>query len=396
MIKRILLVLMALTLLLFSGAARAEEGEEGDLSISEGVELWLAEIDWSEWEAELNGLPDTVRALWDGLGSRELTRRIAESGGIGRQTPDGSVLWKALSSLLTRELRSAAGFFALLMGVIMLSGACMALAGGKSLKVTEVSGMVCRAMLLLIVLTSFSALARTTVGCIAQISTLMEMAAPALMTLLTAMGGTASAGVFQPAMSLLCTMVTGVVERVIVPLAMCGGILALMDRLSERLRVSELAGLIKSASKWIIGALTTVYLAATSLRGMTAAAFDGVSLRAARYTAGSMVPMFGPLVSGSFDTMLGCAALVKNAVGLTAILLVAGTIALPIIRLFAYQLLLRMSAAIAQPLAGAQQAAMLKAGAGMIASLISACIAVALMFIVTLGLIAGLGNAGYL
>lgn len=395
--RRLFLLALGFALIMcLSPMARADEPEENDLSISEGVDYWLGELDWSAWEKELAGLPDAVRALWDGLGSREMTRRIAETGGLGLPMAEDADSLDVLSGLFVRELKGASGFFALLLGVIMLSGVCAVLTGDKSMQVGEVSGMVCRSVMLLIVLTAFAALARFTVDCIGSLGSFMELAAPVLMTLLTAMGGTASAGVFQPSMSVLCTTVTGVVERVIVPLALCGGILGLIDRLSARMRVSELAGLIQSVSKWTIGVLTTAYVAATSIRGMTAAAFDGVSLRTARYAAGSMVPMFGTFVSGSFDTMLGCAVLVKNALGLTAMLLVAGIIAMPMLRLAAYLLLLRLSAAIAQPVSGAQQAAMLKAGAGMIGALLSACVAVALMFIVTLGLITGLGNAGYL
>lgn len=393
--KRVLAALAVFLLVFCGGIALAEE-EESDLSISEGIELWLGDIDWSEWERELAGLPDAVRALWSGLGTRDTTRQIAETGDIDTALWGEGTLWDVLPQLFFQELKSAAGFFALLLGVILISGVGAALAGDKGAQTADVAGMVCRCVLLLVVLTAFTTLARTTVSCITSLGSFMEIAAPVLMTLLTAVGGTASVGVFQPAMTLLCTTVTGVVQTVIVPLALCGGVLAILDKLSDRMRVSEFAGLIQSASKWTIGALTTVYIAATSIRGMTAAAYDGISVRAARYAAGSMVPMFGTLVSGTFDTMLGCAALVKNAVGLSAILLVAGTIAMPMLRLLAYQLLLRLAAAIAQPLTGAGQAGMLRAGASMTGMLMSACVAVALMFIVTLGLITGLGGTGYL
>lgn len=376
--------------------ARAEEPQQPDMSIEDGIATWLGQFDWSDWERELAELPDAVKALFGGSGVSEWTRRIAETGGTALPFAEGSAALDLLSGLFYEELKGAAGFFALLVGLIMLSGACAVLATDKKLQVAEVAAMVCRCVILLVVLTAFSTLARATVNCVASLGAFMELATPVLMTLLAAMGGTASAGVFQPAMSVLCTTVTGIVESLIIPLALCGGVLGLIDRLSERMRVSELAGLVQSTAKWTIGALTTVYLAVTSIRGMTAAAYDGVSLRAARYAAGSMVPMFGTLVSGSFDTMLGCAVLVKNAIGLTSMLLVAGMIALPMLRLLAYQLLLRLAAAIAQPLAGAQQAAMFKTSAGMMGALLSACIAVALMFIVTLGLITGLGNAGYL
>ncbi|MDO4572181.1 MAG: stage III sporulation protein AE, partial [Clostridia bacterium] len=253
----------------------------------------------------------------------------------------------------------------------------------------------CRCVLLLTVLTAFGSLARTTADCISSLCAFMELATPVLMTLLTAIGGTASVGVFQPAMTLLSSTVSGVIAQVIVPLTFSSGVLGVLDRLSPRMRVSELAGLIRSAAKWTVGALTTVYLAATSIRGMTASAYDGISVRAARYAAGSMTPMFGGLVTGSFDTALGCAALVKNAVGLTAMLLALGTIALPMLRMLAYQLLMRLASAIAEPVAGKLPASMLKSGADMIAQLSAACMAVALMFIVTLGLITGLGNGGF-
>lgn len=394
--KRVLSAIVVALLVFCGGIALAEETDESDLSISEGVELWLGDIDWSEWERELAGLPDAVRALWNGLGTRETTRQIAETGDIQTALWGGGALWDVLPQLFLQELKSAAGFFALLLSVIMISGVGAALAGDKGAETADVAGLVCRCVLLLVVLTAFTTLARTTVNCITSLGSFMEIATPVLMTLLTAVGGTASAGVFQPAMTLLCTTVTSVVQTVIVPLALCGAVLAVLDKLSERMRVSELAGLIQSASKWTIGALTTIYVAATSIRSMTAAAYDGIAVRAARYAAGSMVPMFGTLVSGTFDTMLGCAALVKNAVGVSAILLVAGTIAMPMLRLLAYQLILRLAAAIAQPLTGAGQAGMLRAGASMIGSLMSACVAVAVMFIMTLGLITGLGNAGYL
>ncbi len=392
-----LFVCVLLLTLSFPVLASAEEPEqENDLSIEEGVELWLSDIDWSEWEEELDNLPNGVRELWNSTNIREAVQSIAQTGDLGLALLGGDATLDSISGLFLKELKSAAGFFSLLLGVSVLGGACMALSGDKQIQAVDISGMVCRSALLLIVLTAFSVLAYDTLQCIASLGSFMELATPVLMTLLAAVGGTASAGVFQPAMSLLCTTVTGVVERVIVPLALCGGVLGIVDRLSERMRISELSGFMQGLSKWTIGALTTVYIAVTSIRGMTAAAYDGVTVRAARYTAGSMVPMFGSLVSGSFDTMLGCAALVKNALGVTAILLSVSVVAVPMLRLLAYQWILRLSAAIAQPRAGAQHAAMMKAGAAMIGSLLSACTAVLLMFIVTLGLITGLGNAGYL
>lgn len=388
---------LLLLLLLAPGVARAEEGEQDeDLTIPEGVDAWLSEIAWADWEREWARMPEEVRRLWNGLDVREITRETAQTGDTGTAVLEALLSREGLAGLLTEQIKAAGATALLLMGVLLTGSVTAALTEGKDERVAETAGLACRCFLLLIMFGTFLTLAKTAAACISSVSNFMELASPALMTLLTALGGTASAGVFQPAMALLCTTVTETVVGVIVPLTLCGGVIGVIDKLSPGMRIGELSALLKGVSKWTVGALTTLYLGATAIRGMTAASFDGVSLRAARYAAGAAVPMFGGLVTGAFDTMLGCAALVKNALGVTAILLCAGMIALPMLKLLGFQLMLRLTAAVAQPLSGSAQAGMLRAGADMIGGLLSACAAVSVMFIVTVGLVTGLGNAGYL
>ena len=85
---------------------------------------------------------------------------------------------------------------------------------------------------------------------------------------------------------------------------------------------------------------------------MTAATYDGVTMRTAKYAASSLVPMVGGMVSGTMDTMLGCALLVKNAAGLAAILLTMSVVLMPVLRLVAQMFLLRLASALAEPLPG--------------------------------------------
>ena len=98
------------------------------------------------------------------------------------------------------------------------------------------------------------------------------------------------------------------------------------------------------------------------------------------------------MVSGTMDTMLGCALLVKNAAGLAAILLTMSVVLMPVLRLVAQMFLLRLASALAEPIAGPRLPAMFGAAADMLSFLLAATLAVTLMFLLTIGLMTGIGS----
>ena len=371
----------------------AAQGTQPDAAITEGVEHWMGGVDWSELETLLQGLPAEVRALWSGSGLQALTGELARSGVAGDAELTETLL-PVLGELLRGESARLAGVAATLIGLSLVSGMTGALLTEQREGISGAAAFVCRCFTLTVVLSAFAAGAALALDCIRSICRCMELSTPVLMTLLTAIGGTASVGVFQPAMTLLAGGVCGLMETVVLPLVTCGGLLTLFSSLSPRMRLGELGALCRQTVKWVVGAATALYSAATALRGLTAAAFDGIAVRTAKYAAGSMFPLVGGLVTGSFDTVLGCAALVKNAAGITSILLCVSIAAVPLVRLCTTALMLRLTAALVQPVAQKEQVAMCRAGAEMLSGLLAACAAVTAMFIVTVGLIVGVGNAG--
>ena len=73
----------------------------------------------------------------------------------------------------------------------------------------------------------------------------------------------------------------------------------------------------------------TFYGAVVGIRGLSAASYDGVALRAFRYTLGSSVPLAGSLLGDGVNLALaGCAA-VKNAFGTASLLLTVFTVLAP-------------------------------------------------------------------
>ena len=385
------LLLLCLLLPSWAQAALEEEGEaeQPDLSIEDGVDAWMGELDLTGWQAFFDTLPEEVRSLWAGVPVGDLIDTWAQSGMEG----GWESLLRGLGDLLAGEVRRGSGLLLAFMGLSILCALVNALSAGKEGGVQETAGFVCRCFAMTVVLTGSLSAVTLVLGCMDALVQFMQLALPVLMTLLTAIGGVLSAGVFQPAMALLCDGVSAAMRTVVVPLSLFGSVLGMIGALSSRIRVHEMAGLMKRTAKWIIGAASSLYIGTTSVRGMGAAAYDGVTMRTAKYAASSLVPMVGGMVSDTMDTMLSCAVLVKNAAGLAAILLTVSVVLLPLIRLIAQMFLLRLSAALAEPIAGAQLPAMYGAAADMLTFLFAATVAVALMFLITIGLIMGVGSA---
>ena len=139
--------------------------------------------------------------------------------------------------------------------------------------------------------------------------------------------------------------------------------------------------------------MSTVFFSITAIQGMVASTYDSVSIRTAKYTIDKAVPIVGGMISGTIDTVLGCGILLKNAAGITAILIVASIIAAPLMRIAGLIFTCRITAAICEPVTDKRLAKMLSCIAEVSTYLFAAVAAVGAMFAITVGLIVATGNA---
>lgn len=384
--RALLLLCVLLALAILPGAARAEP-EEPDISVEDAVEKWLDELGLAQWQANANEAGNA----YDLFRFSELTAWIREYALTG-EAPTQEITQQWLLSAVRQELGRCAGLFFSLLGISILSGVAKTVAGQGKTSAAEAAGFACRCFTLAVVLSVFASLTKACVEAIRALSAFMQIALPALLTVLTAMGGTASAGVIQPATTFLCGGMTTAMQGIVVPVALCGGILGVINCLGSGDRLGGMVTLAKKSVKWTVGIATSLYLGVTSIRGLSAAAYDGISVRTAKYAASNLVPFVGGFVSGTMDTLLGCAGLVKNAAGLAAVMIGASIVFAPLLRIFLYMTMFRVSIALTQPISEPPQIRMQTEACEMLSCYIAAMIATTLMFFVTTGLITSIGG----
>ena len=335
--RRLPLALATLLLCLLPLGAPAEE--LGDAVYKAIEALDLAELTRVEREQGLVGgdLPSLVRAFASGqpvLSAEQLLDWLKREALATLQTS----LWR-----MTRLLAPA-----LLLGALAQGRASFA--GGYVAKACQYAGLLLVMGFLVADLTEHVALAKTSVAGMADT---MQALFPLLVTLLAAVGGTASAAFFQPTVVAASGTMTSLIQNATLPLAVATAVLTMLGGLCEGFHVKRLTRLCRQAAHWTLGVSVTVFIGVTIVQGLGTAAVDGVSIRTAKYALDNFVPIVGGMFADTVDTLVGCSLLVKNAVGVVGLLLLVGRMLGPMLQTVCTMLLYRGAAALLEPVSDA-------------------------------------------
>ena len=167
---------------------------------------------------------------------------------------------------------------------------------------------------------------------VSRMAEMMQALFPILLTLLAAVGGSHGAALLEPAVSAASGIVTALVRGVSLRLSTGVAVVTLLDHLSPRMRLSRLAGLLRTGSNWLLGVASAHgfpggNVIAGADRPLRPA--DGISIRAAKYAVDDFVPDVGGMFADTMDTLVGCSLLIKNAVGVTGLALLLSAAAVP-------------------------------------------------------------------
>ena len=177
----------------------------------------------------------------------------------------------------------------------------------------------------------------------------MQITFPLILTLMAASGGTLTAAVCRPAVGFFATNIVSVIHSVVFPITVTIITFSMAGNLTKELKISRFTAFFKSINKWIIGICISAFGIFFTLQGITAANYDGIVRRTAKYAIGNGIPIVGGFLSGGFDLAVAGSVLIKNSLGSMSIFLMITVLFEPLILLVSVNLLLRLTAAITQP-----------------------------------------------
>lgn len=316
------------------GTAWGEGVEAGIDQVLEGLDLTAFFQAAREWD-EAFDLKETLRSL--AKGETVLSAQGLLAGLFGR-----------LLGVLTGSLKR--------LGLILVPGIVAGIvqaleSDAASDTVKSACHYACFLMLAAVMARDLGAHIALCKESVARMAGAMQSLFPVLLTLLAAVGGTASAAFFQPAVVAASGSMTALISTVTLPLATAAALTTLLSHLSPRVSVSRLGQLFQKAAAWTLGVSFTVFIGVTLIQGLGTAAVDGISIRTAKYAIDNFVPIVGGMFADTVDTLVGCSLLIKNALGVTGLIVLLGVLAGPLIQTLGAALMYQVCAAVLEPVA---------------------------------------------
>ena len=317
---------------------------------------------WLPADALSETLEESVRTAVDGLDLGRLDEAVRQSGWFeggakemllalaeGKTVLSAQEVLKALLSQAAGVFRHSLWRMTRLLVPALLAAAAEWIHPGNNAgaKAARYAGLMMAMALLIADLREHVALATQTVD---RMAGWMQAIFPIMITLLAAVGGTASSAFYQPAVIAAAGAMTTLVHQVTMPLAVGVAVLTMVGGLSEGLRVSRMCNLLRQAANWTLGFGFTVFIGVMSVQGVSMAAVDGVSIRTAKYAINNFVPIVGGMFSDTVDTLVGCSLVVHNAVGVLGLVLLLSALIMPLVRTVLTMFLYRACAALTEPL----------------------------------------------
>lgn len=173
---------------------------------------------------------------------------------------------------------------------------------------------------------------------------------PILVTLLTVVGGANVVGIFSPFVAIFSTLILNGVEGVIFPIFFACLALSVVGNVTDSVKLDKLREFLSSTGKWILGLVFGLFTTFLSGQALVGSAIDGVSVKATKFALSSYVPILGGYLSEGFDFVMAGSVLIKNAVGLTGIVVLAVIILLPLVKLVVFSLALKLTSGIVESL----------------------------------------------
>ncbi|MEG1499864.1 MAG: stage III sporulation protein AE [Clostridia bacterium] len=366
------------------GSVFAEVDKQDEIikDLEENVTDQLDGLDLSALEKVLAKLGDKEFSFFKNTSFREKLEKILS----GEFTSDNKGLFQSIIDLIFDNVLE---ILPLIISIIAISILCSFISSirsatnGKS--IADIIHFVCFGVIIILVSSALLQVVKLTYETLGGIKGQMEAIFPILFTLLTAIGGTASVGVFQPAVVLLSSGVMQIFTNLIMPIFIFSLVFSIISNLTQTVKLEKFSSFFSSMFKYVIGFIFTIFSAFLMIQGITANSFDGISFKTAKFAIKSYIPIMGGYLSDGLDLILTSSVLIKNAVGASGLFLLFATVLIPIVKIAIFMLALKLAGAILEPIVDNRVSNFVSGIAKSMNMLISVLLGVSFMYFLTVG-----------
>ena len=265
---------------------------------------------------------------------------------------DNKLLYKSIFNVLGKETISSIRTIASIMIVIIIHSILKSISEGLENKgVAQVSYYVQYILIVTLIMTNFADIITMLKETITNLVAFSNTLIPILITLILTTGSIGTANMLQPILLFIITFIGNFILNVAIPVLLASTALGIVSKISSYVQLERLSKFFKSSIIWALGVVLTLFVSIVSIEGSLSSSVDGVTAKTAKAAVSSFIPVVGKILGDAVDTVIGCASILKNAVGIVGIIIIIGICILPIIKLVLLMITYYIGSAICEPIA---------------------------------------------
>lgn len=308
---------------------------------------------------------------------------------------DGSFWYKVVSSILGKEVLSAIRMLGSILVIIVIHSVLKSVSDGLENKgVSQIIYYVQYILIVTLMMTTFSEMIVITKDTIEKLVGFMNTLIPILITLMVTTGSIVTANIVQPVILFVISFIGNAILVFILPFIMISTVLGIVSNISDKVQMGKLAKYFKSGVAWFLSVALTIFVGIVSIEGTLSSSVDGIAAKATKAAVTNFIPVVGKILGDAVDTVLGCAVVLKNAVGIIGVLVVIGICILPIIKLAVLTISYYLATAVCEIVADDKIVKLLEQMASSFKILLAVLFGVSTMLLIGVTLIIKISNSG--
>lgn len=301
----------------------------------------------------------------------------AQSGSFGE---DLWYVFKSAVQTLQPEIAESCGICLAVIGVVMLTSLLRSFPG-MSQSVTELSGTVAVATLLL---SSTNAMIGAAVSTVQQLSDYGNLLLPVMTTAMAAQGGTTGSAALYTGTAIFDSLLGSIISAVLIPMIYVYLAVVTANSALEEDLLKKVQDFVKWLVTWCLKTILYIFTGYMSITGVVSGAADQAAVKAAKLTISGAVPVVGGIISDASEAILVSAGVVKSAAGVYGVVAMFAIAIGPFLNIGIHYLLLKWTAAICNVFANKKSAELIQGFSSAMGLLLGMTGAVCLLFLISM------------
>lgn len=326
------------------------------------IQAYAMNEDKEEAAEESVSEDDTIEEYLEQLDFNEVDSLLAEKGtgitfqGLVQSIIDGEEIDKGeiVKNFLAMVFEEVLSFRYEMLQIILLCVVFSILYNFTNIfenpAVTEISFYMVYMLLLVLLLKSFFVLKNVVLVVLEDMLVFLKLLVPTFSLSMVFSGQMTIGTAFYELTFLVIYAIEWLMNTLVVPAIQIYVVVEMMNYLTEEEMLSKLTELIKEGIEWLLKLVFTIVVGINVVQNLLTPVIDSFKSTLISRTAG-MIPGLGTSINAVTEIMVGSGIVIKNGVGVAAILILLVLCAGPVIKVWIMTFLYRMIAAVMQPIA---------------------------------------------